>query len=153
MGPGAQVGKLPLLVEGDGRLLGQVVDQLHLIGLAPLLHKRHGLRPGQLEPLQLQLLLADLAHLRLQLGQIPLGEGLGGVEVVVEAVVDGRADGQLHLRVEPLHGLGQHMGAGVPIGLAVLFVLEGIPIVFFGHRNSSLCLGVKQKCLTPGSQG
>ena len=60
MGAGAQVGELPLLVEGDGGVLRQVVDELHLVGLLPLLHELHRLGPGQFEPLQLQLLLADL---------------------------------------------------------------------------------------------
>ena len=132
MGAGAQVGELPLLVEGDDGILGQIVDQLHLEGLAPLLHELDSLRPGQLEPLQLQLLLADLAHLRLQLGQLALGEGLGGVEIVVKAVVDAGADGQLHRGMEPLHGLGQHVGAGVPVGTAVLLIFKGVQI-FFGH--------------------
>ena len=138
MGAGAQVHELALLVEADDRVLGQVVDELHLVGLAPLLHELHGLFPGQLEPLQLQLLLADLPHLRLQLSQLVLGEGLGGVEVVVEAVVDGRADGQLHLRVQPLHGLGQDVRAGVPVGLAIFLVLKGIQFVIFHHFDRLL---------------
>ena len=63
VGTGAQVGELALLVEGDVRVLRQVVDELHLVGLLLLLHELDGLFPGQLEALQLQLLLADLPHL------------------------------------------------------------------------------------------
>ena len=137
MGAGAEVHKLPLLVEGDHRVLGQVVDELHLVGLPLLLHEGDGLHPGQLEALQLQLLLADLPHLGLQLLQLGLGKGLGGVEVVVEAVVDAGPDGQLHLRVQALHGLGQHMGAGVPVGLAIALVLKGIQI-FLAHIKELL---------------
>ena len=63
MGTGAQVGELALLIERDVGIGGQILNQLHLIGLALFLHELDGLFPGQLKPLQLQLLLADLAHL------------------------------------------------------------------------------------------
>ena len=139
MGTGAQVGELALPIEGDVGVLGQVLNQLHLVGLPLLLHIADGLLPGQLEPLQLQLLLADLAHLGLDLLQVLLGEGLGAVQVIVEAVVDGRANGQLGVGPEPLDGLGQHMGAGVPVGLAIGFVFKGVQI-FFAH---GLCLLLK----------
>ena len=149
VGAGAQVGELALPVEGDHRVLGQVVDELHLEGLALLLHEFDRFLTGQLEPLQLQLFLADLAHLGLKLGKLPLGEGLGGVEVVVEAVVDGRADGQLHLRVEALHGLGKHMGAGVPVSLAVLLVFKSVRIIFLGHKYPS-SVNFSGDSLSPG---
>ena len=118
---------------GDDRVLRQIVDELHLVGLLLLLHQSQSLGPGQLKPLQLLLLLADLAHLPLQLGEVLGGEGAGGVKVVVEAILNGGADGQLHLGVEPLHGLGQHVGTGVPIGLAVLGIFKGVQILFFAH--------------------
>ena len=137
VGARAQVGEVALLIEGDDRVLGQVVDKLHLVGLALLLHELEGLGPGQLKALQLQLLLADLAHLGLQLGELILGEGLGGVEVVVKAVFNCGADGQLHLGVEPLHGLGQDVAGGVPVGLAVLRVFKGKLVVFFTHDDNS----------------
>ena len=125
MGAGAQIGELALLVEGDVGVLRQIMDQLHLVGLALLLHELEGLFPGQLKALQLQLLLADLAHLSLKLLQDLRSEGEGGVHVVVKALVDGGADGQLYLRVQALHRLGQNVGAGVPVGLAVALVFKG----------------------------
>ena len=135
MGTGAQVGELALLVEGDVGVLGQVVDELHLEGLALLLHELQGLSTGQLEPLQLQLLFTNLPHLRLDLLQVLGGEGEGGVHVVVPALVDGGADGQLHLGPQALHRLGHDVGAGVPVGLAVLGIFKGKFVVFhfFGH--------------------
>ena len=129
VGAGAQVGELALLVEGDDGVLGQVVDKLYLIGFVLLLHELHGLGPGQLKALQLQLFLADLPHLGFQLGQLGLGEGFGGVKVVVKPVLNGRADGQLHLGMEALHGLGQHVGAGVPVGLFVVGIFKGVQIL------------------------
>ena len=132
MGAGAQVHELTLLIEGDVRVLRQIVDQLHLVRLVLFLHIGDGLRPGQLKALQLQLLLADLAHLCLQRVHVLLGEVEGRVKVVIKAVVNGRADGQLHLGVQTLHGLSQHMGAGVPIRLAVVLVFKGVD-VFLAH--------------------
>ena len=76
----AQVHKLALLIKRDVGVGGQVVNKLHLVGLVLLLHKGNGLGPGQLEALQLQLFLADLAHLRLQSVQMLLGEVEGGVK-------------------------------------------------------------------------
>ena len=129
---GAEVGELALGVEGDDRVLRQVVDELHLVGLALGLHVGDGLGSGLLGALQVQALLADLLHLGLDLLQVLVGEGEGGVKVVVPAQVDGGADGQLHLGPQTLDGLRHDVGAGVPIGLAVGFVFEGVEI-FFGH--------------------
>ena len=137
VGAGAQVGKLPLLIEGDDRILGQVMDELYLVWLALLLHELNRLRPGQLKPLQLQLLLADLPHLPLDLLQMLRGKGEGGVHVVVPALVDRGTNGQLHLGPQPLNRLGHHMGTGMPVGLAVFGIFKGID-VFFGHFQSLL---------------
>ena len=132
MGTGAQVSELALLVERDVGILGQILDQLHLVGLALFLHELDGLFPGQLKALQLQLFLADLAHLAFDLLHDLGGEGEGRVHIIIEALVNGRADGQLHLGVKPLDGLGQHMGAGMPIGAAILLIFKRIQ-VFLRH--------------------
>lgn len=148
MGTGAQVHELSLLIEGDVGVGGQVVDELHLIGLLPLLHIFQSLLPGQLKPLQLQLFLADLPHLALDLGQVVLGEGKGRIQIVIEAVFNAGADGQLHLRVQALDGLGQHMGAGMPVRPAVFLVFKRV-LVFFAHGDSSLKLGSGNKKSPP----
>ena len=131
---------------------GQVIDQLHLVGFALLLHELDSLFPGQLEPLQLQLLLADLAHLALNLLHDLRSKGEGRVHIIVEALVDGGADGQLHLGIQALDGLGQHVGAGVPIGFPVGLVFKGILLVFLAHGECSFpMVGVKKKRFTPES--
>ena len=132
VGTGAEVGELALGVEGDHGVGGQIVDQLHLVGRVFGLHVGNGLGPGLLGALQMQPLLADLLHLGLDLLQVLVGEGEGGVKVVVPAQINGGADGQLHLGPQTLDGLGHDVGAGVPIGLAVGFVFERVD-VFFGH--------------------
>ena len=125
VGAGAQVHELALLVETDNCVLRQVPDQLHLVGLALLLHEGDGLLPGELEPLQLQILPLDLLHGLLDLLEVVGGEVEGGVEVVIEPVLGGGADGQLHLGPEALDGLGQDMGGRMPIGPAAVGVVEG----------------------------
>ncbi len=130
-------------------ILRKIVDELHLEGLALLLHKLEGLAPGQLKPLQLQLLLADLPHLGLDLGQMLGGKGEGGVHVVVPALVDRGADGQLDFRPQPLHGLGHHVGAGVPVGLAVFRVFKGVLKIFFCHTVFLLVSSVGAHSVRP----
>ena len=134
MGAGAQIHKLALTVEADHSVGGQIIDQLHLIRLFLLLHELNSLLAGQLEALQLQLLLADLAHFRFQRGNVLLRKVERGVKVIVEAAVDTGADGQLHFRVQTLDSLRQHMGTGMPIGLAVVLVFKGVQ-VFFRHMQ------------------
>ncbi len=47
--------------------------------------------------------------------EVVVGEAAAGlVEVVIEAVLDGRADGDLRPRKEPLHGVGHHVRGRVP---------------------------------------
>ena len=123
MGAGAQVHEIALLVEGDDGVLGQVPDQLHLIGFFLFLHKGDGLFTGQLKALQPQTLLDDLLHFGLDLVQVLLQKGLFPVKIVVKAVVDSGADGQLGLGIQALDGLGQNVGAGVAQGPAAVLML------------------------------
>ena len=67
-----------------------------------------------LEPLERLVGLDDLGHLGLDGGKVLLAELVLQVEVVVEAVVDRRAEGQLHAVEQPHHGPGHHVGAGMP---------------------------------------
>ena len=67
-------------------------------------------------------------------------KGEGGVKIVIPALVDGGADGQLHLGPQALDGLSHNVGAGVPEGLAVLRVFKGVQ-VFFRHNFTSKAVG------------
>ena len=55
----------------------------------------------------------DLAHLLFDLRAGLRGERLVAGEIVVEAVLDHRADGDLGAGTQLLHGFGQHVGAVV----------------------------------------
>ena len=151
---GAEVGELTLLIEADVRVGGQIVDELDLERLVLLLHELDGFLARQLKALELELFLADLAHLRLDLLQMLRRKGAGSAQIVVEAGLDAGADGELHLGPQALDRLRQHMGAGVPIGLAVLGIFKAVLVFFvdldfFGHFSYlHLTLRV-QKCFTP----
>ena len=145
----AEVGKLALRVERDVRVLGQIVDQLDLIRLVLFLHIFDGLFPRQLEALQLQLFLADLAHLGLNGVKIFLREVERRVKVVIEAVVDGRADGELDFGPQTLDGLRHDVGTGVPVRFAVLRVFKREFIVFRHFHCLPVVFGAKQKLLHP----
>ncbi len=143
MGTGAEVGELALRVEGNDRIGGQIVDQLHLVGLALGLHVGDGLGTGLLAALQMQALLADLLHLGLDLLQMLVGEGEGSVKVVVPAQINGRTDGQLDLGPEALDRLRHDMRAGVPVGFAIGFVFERVEIFFRHHNTSQSVIGFR----------
>src|SRR5690606_20340176 len=86
-------------------------DQLELVRLVREL--RTGLILGDDPALEALALLDDALH-RLVDGLLVFGgEGHVDVEVVVEAVGDGRADAQLGVRVYRLYGLRGHVGGGV----------------------------------------
>ena len=129
----AEIGELALTVEADDGILGQVVDKLDLIGLVLLFHELYSLGAGQLEALELELLLAYFAHLGFDLLHYLRGEGEGRIHIVVEAVLDSRADSKLYLGVEALDSLSQNMGAGVPIGVAVLRIFKAELVFVFVH--------------------
>ena len=57
-------------------------------------------------------------------------KGEGSEQIVVEAGLDAGADGELHLGPQALDRLRQHMGAGVPIGLAVLGIFKRELVLF-----------------------
>ena len=136
MRAGAEVGELALGVEGDVRVGGQVVDELDLVRLVLFLHVFDSFLARQLKALELQLFLADLAHFGLDGIEMLLGKVERGVKVVVEAVVDRRADGELDFGPQALDGLRHHVGTGVPVRLAILRVFE-CEFIVFGHN---ICL-------------
>ena len=134
MRAGAEVDKLALAVEGDDGVLRQVVDELDLVRLIALLHELQRFGAREFKAFETQLFLADLAHLGLELLEHLRRERLGAVKIVIETVLDGRADGQLHLGVQALHGLGENVAGGVTVGILVGLVFKGVLIV---HNVSS----------------
>ena len=103
----AEIGELALRVERDRAL--RLVGELDLVRLRLRLEARDRLVAGELlaRPLApLRDLAADLVLDRLE---VVLGDRLGELEVVVEAVGDRRADRDLHARVEAHDRLGEQV--------------------------------------------
>ncbi len=121
----AQVDPVALPVQRDGLAARQVADELDLVVLALLLEQRDRLVAGGDDALETRVPRDDLAHPRLDGGEILGGEGLVAGEVVVEAVLDRRADGHLRAGEQRLHRLGQHMGGVVADQVQRLGVAAG----------------------------
>ena len=118
---GAEVDKFALLIKADRLALGDVGDQFELIRLAALFHQRGGLVARQLEAADFQIFLNDFFHLGLDFFEILAAERRRRVEIVVKAVVDGRADGELTVGVQAFDRLRHHMRGAVPQRLQIFF--------------------------------
>ena len=135
MRTGAQVGELALAVEGNDGVLRQIVDQLDLVRLLGLFHERNGLGAGQLKALELQLFLADLAHFLLDGFKVVGREGVLAVDVVIEALFDRGADGELRARVQAADRLRHDVRAGMMVRFAVFGIFPAVSVLF--HDVSS----------------
>ena len=129
----AHVDVLALLIEGDAGVLGKVADVLDLVLLAALLHEGDGLLARELEDRELEVLLHDLLHLRLDGREVLLGDllTLGEVDVVVEPVVRGGAVGEVGLGIEALDGLCHDVRSAVAndVGNLVCRALVDVTVV------------------------
>ena len=142
----AHVHVLALLVERDARVLGKVADVLDLVLLAALLHVLDGLRARELVRLELEVLLADLAHLVLDGREVVLRDlrALGELDVVVEAVVRGGAVREVRLGVQALDCLRHDVRRGVAkdVELLVSRDLVHVAVVVKNlHAYNLSCVG------------
>jgi hypothetical protein len=89
-------------------------------------------------------LLDDRAHARLDALQVVRAERLRHVEVVVEAVLHRRADAELGLGEQVLHGLRHHVRGGVP---------QNGPAILAGdvHRLDLVTLGERRRQIPQGA--
>ncbi len=119
----AEIEPVALRVELDLLALGNRVDQLELEVFALLLEER--LRGVAIDDLAGEGPVArdDLRHLRLDPREIVGRERLLAREVVIEAVVDHRADGDLRAGIKLLHRFRHHMRRVVADERERVFVL------------------------------
>ena len=109
----AEVEPLALVVERDRLALGDGVEQLELEALAHVVEPRPCGVAAHLLAYERQVGLHDLGHPCLDAGQVVGRERLVAEEVVVEAVLDRRADRHLGAGEQVLHGLGHDVRAVV----------------------------------------
>lgn len=110
----AEIGKIPLFVEGNFLPFGKVLDELHLIFFVVALHELDRLFPRQREPLDGQIALDDLLHLRLYFRQVVFGDGRHEIDIVIKSVFDDGPDGELAGRIDGFQRLREDVRAGVP---------------------------------------
>ncbi len=110
------------------------IDELQLVGLVGKLLAgvldRVEASPGEALPR-----LDDLLHRGLEGGEVVGGERGVDVEVVVEAVGDGRADAELRVGSQLLHGLGEDVGGGVADDAAAVLGVggDGLDVDVYGR--------------------
>jgi len=122
----AQVDELALAVEAQaGILLEVVVDVLDLVSLIEVLDQAARLRGGPLEALEGLGGGDDLAHLLLDAREVLLAQRRVAVDVVIEAVLDGGAEGQLDAGEETHDRPGHDVGAGMAQDVEGLAVAVG----------------------------
>jgi hypothetical protein len=91
----------------------EFVDDLDLVGLVQFEEELLRLLPGQPTAGERLVALYARGHLFFDGVEILGGEGPLEIEIVIEAVLDVRADGHLGLREETLYGLGHDVGSRV----------------------------------------
>ena len=119
----AQVGELAVGIVSDGTVF-QFGDEFLLVLVALLGEIGHGIGLGDLDAAEVLLLAGELQHLVLDGLEIGIREGTAvHVHVIVEAVLDGRSDTELHAGEKGFQGLGHQVGRGVPehfLGFVIL---------------------------------
>ena len=119
----AHVEERAVAVEGQalqGVPLDQFLGVLALVGFAHLLESGEGLGDGHVLLVEALPLLENPAHAPLEFREVGLGERLAQDEVVVEAVVDGRAEAEGRALAHFEHRLGHDVGEAVPEPIELL---------------------------------
>ncbi len=108
-----EVGELALRIQRQLLVRRDAFDDLGLVSLADAFEVGHRIVARLHAAAQRQGFLHDLLHFRFNRGQVFRGERALVGEVVIEAVVDHRADGDLRAGKQPLHGLRQQVRGGM----------------------------------------
>ena len=109
----AQVGELAFAVQAQHLIGRNGRNDLGLVGLADTLEVGHGVVTRQLVALYRNVFLGQLLHLFLDGHQVFRGKRALVGKIVVKAVFDFRADGDLGFREQLFHRISQQVGGGV----------------------------------------
>ena len=133
----AQVGEVALGIGSDVTVF-QVVDELALQGLTLVAEELQRVGLADVSTHDVLVLLHEFHHLFLNLCEVGVGQRVAtSVDVIVETVLDCRANAELHAGVQLLQGLGQQVRRRVPEGVLALgvFPLEELDIAI--HTNGA----------------
>ncbi len=125
VGTPAEVDEIALPVDRDLLVGRDLADDRGLVVFPLIAEKLDGGVPVPHLPAHRLVALGDLGHLGLDGLQILRGEGPPIGEIVVEAVLDDRADGDLGLGEQLFHRLRQQVGGGVPNHFQTFLVPTG----------------------------
>ena len=121
----AKVGKFALFVEADNSILGELLDQLNLIGLVFFLHQGNCLGSGKLKALDFEVFLNDLLHFTLDCLECICAKRNLGVDIIVVAIVDSGTDGELCVGIQSFNCLRQNVCGGVAEEMLACCILKG----------------------------
>jgi len=117
-----EIDKLGLCVEAQVFVRRDRIDNLRLVVFALLFEKRHRFVAADQRAFDRYGLLGEFRHARFDLAKVLFGQRVDCCEVVVEAVVDHRADRDLSAGVELLDRLRHEVRAGVTNDLHAFIV-------------------------------
>ncbi len=121
----AQVLPIALPVQADRLARRDGADDLGLVVLADFLEVRHRFIARQHAPVHRQILGGNLGHALFDRREILGRERPFVRKIVVEAVLDDRADGDLGVGKQLLYGIRQEVRGGMPDDLEAVGVLIG----------------------------
>ena len=121
----AQVTEIALSVSADNSILGQVVNQNLLVGFTLGLKQLQCLLTGQLLTGEGQILGGNFQHFLLNSLHILGHKNVRAINIVIEALFDGRADAELGVGIKALNGLRHDVGRAVPKNVFALFIIKG----------------------------
>src|SRR3990172_593951 len=117
VGPSAKIDEIPLLIDAH-RPVPNFLQHFHLVIRTLLAEKCLGFLLADLSALDLQVCIDDFLHLLLDCLHVLRGKSHRGIEVVVESVLNRRADGDLGARIEGFYGLSHNVRRAMAEDLA-----------------------------------
>ncbi len=109
----AEIDEIPFAIQADGLVGRDRCDDFRLVVLAYALEVSHGVVAQPFLARDGLVFLRQLGHLFLDGFQVLGGEGPRVREIVIKAVFDDRADGDLRIRKQRLDRIGQQVGGGM----------------------------------------
>ncbi len=115
MRAGAEVDKFALLIKADQSVFWQILNQFYLVVFAPLFKKADGFLTGHLFAYNGIVGFDDIVHFRFYGFEVLGSEGMGTVEIIIEAFIYGRSNRQLSVRPQPFDRLSHDMRRAVAV--------------------------------------